>query len=224
MAFRAEEAARIGLERVEEYLVPSARNTGPEVREQCKEALRLIVGELGPVVDSYPSWHPLVSQHKPTEPVMVPGTGCGYAGLDHTRYFRNGFITCPYTRERAQLVVDTVNQMKTHPIATLTAEILDVPFYSSQATSVLVKCHWGKPLAHDGMIPAQIAVPLMLEQELKGWLQAERGETWETMRPYFLGTPRGSVSSLFVTQETGQSMKKIWNLVINTGMYGPIKV
>jgi hypothetical protein len=44
------------------------------------------------------------------------------------------------------------------------------------------------------------------------------------MQPYLLGAPHGSRSSLFVTQETGQTIKKVWNLLINTGMFGPIKV
>lgn len=44
------------------------------------------------------------------------------------------------------------------------------------------------------------------------------------MRPYFLGTPNGSRSSLFVTQETGQVLKTLWNTIINTGMYGNIRV
>ena len=44
------------------------------------------------------------------------------------------------------------------------------------------------------------------------------------MRGYFLGKPNGSRSSLFVNQETGQKMKKIWEALINTGMFGPIMV
>ena len=36
--------------------------------------------------------------------------------------------------------------------------------------------------------------------------------------------PHGSRSSLFVTQETGLTMKKVWIMLINTGMFGPIKV
>ena len=44
------------------------------------------------------------------------------------------------------------------------------------------------------------------------------------MRHYFLGSPHGSRSSLFVSQETGQAMKKIWEALIHTGMFGPIKV
>ena len=34
----------------------------------------------------------------------------------------------------------------------------------------------------------------------------------------------GARSSLFVSQETGQAIKKIWNALIFTGMFGPIKV
>ena len=74
---------------------------------------------------------------------------------------------------------------------------------------------------HDHLIEA---MPLILEQEVPCWKWSERAETWETMRPYLLGTPHGSRSSLFVDQETGQAIKKIWNSLIHTGMFGPVKV
>ncbi len=44
------------------------------------------------------------------------------------------------------------------------------------------------------------------------------------MRSYFLGAPHGARSSLFVSQETGQGIKKVWETLIYTGRFGPIKV
>ncbi|MEG6777262.1 hypothetical protein V2A01_33720, partial [Pseudomonas aeruginosa] len=69
-----------------------------------------------------------------------------------------------------------------------------------------------------------IAMPLILEKEVPSWQWAEVAETRDTMRPYFLGRPHGSRSSRFVSQETGQAITKIWNALIYTGKYGPIKV
>jgi hypothetical protein len=89
---------------------------------------------------------------------------------------------------------------------------------------VLVKSTWNKPLLLDGTIPLSVAMPLILEKEIPGWRWAEVAETWETMRPYFWGSPHGARSSLFVNQEANQAIKKIWNALIYTGMYGPIKV
>ena len=74
------------------------------------------------------------------------------------------------------------------------------------------------------MIPKSIAVPLMLEVEVPNWRHSEVAECWDTMKPYLLGAPHGSRSSLFVNQETGQVIKSIWNSIINTGMFGPIMV
>ena len=76
----------------------------------------------------------------------------------------------------------------------------------------------------DRSIPLNIAMPLLLENELQCWEWSQLAETWESMRSYFLGSPHGSRSSLFVNQETGQAMKKIWEQLIYTGMFGPIKV
>lgn len=222
MAFRADEVARVGYEKVERYLVPRPRDADESQRVRSKEALLNIVDELGPVIDSYPTWHPLVCNHDDRDPVTTPSDRCGYRGLDHTRYFVNGFITCPY--DDGQDVIDSVAAFPYHPAASITAERLDVQLYNQTTTPILVKCDWKESLPMDGMIPLSIAMPLLLEKEVPCWRWSQRAETWETMRPYFLGTPHGSRSSLFVSQETGQAMKKIWEALNNTGMFGPIKV
>lgn len=225
MAFRADEAARIGLEEVEAYLVPRARDADEAQRARSREVLRDIIDELGPVVDSYPTWHPLVRNHDDRYPTTTPSEQCGYKGLDHTRFFAKGFITCPYTASgNGERVIESVNALPHHHAATITAERLDVQLYHPEATPVLVKCEWHKTLDPDGMIPLSVAVPLLLEKEIPCWHWSEVAETWESMRPYFLGRPHGSRSSLFVSQETGQAIKKIWNDLIYTGMFGPIKV
>jgi hypothetical protein len=222
MAFRADEAARTGFENVASYLVPRPRDVDESRRARSKEALEEINFKYGPVVESYPSWHPLVANCENTFPATVPSQQCGYRGLDHTRYFAKGFITCPYGD--GEEVLQSVAALLAHPIADITAERLDVKLYNPNATAILVSCNWKRPLDADGMIPISIAMPLLLEKEFPCWRRAEVAETWENMRPYFLGRPHGSRSSLFVSQETGQAMKKIWNALIFTGMFGPIKV
>lgn len=223
MAFRADEAARAGLGSVLDYLVPRSQYLDEVGRLQSREAVLEIADQLGPVVESYPSWHPLVRNYKDDRsPTTTPGQNCGYHGLDHTRYFANGFITCPYND--GQDVLNSVEAFPYHPAARITAERLDVKLYNPNCTPILVKCEWTQPLNPDGTIPLSSAMPLLLEKELPCVWRAEVAETWESMRAYFLGRPHGSRSSLFVNQETGQSMKKIWEALIYTGMFGPIKV
>jgi len=222
MAFRADEAARQGYEEVEAYLIPRARDLDESQRTRSRVALRDLADTLGPVVDSYPSWHPLVCHHDSPMPVTSPSNQCGYRGLDHTRLFANGFITCPYGD--GQAVIDSVQELPYHPAARITAERLDVQLYNPDATPILVKCEWTKGLERDGTIPLGTAVALLLAKEVPCWEWAQVAETWESMRPYFMGRPHGSRSSLFVNQETGQAMKKVWNTLIFTGMFGPIKV
>ena len=221
MAFRADEAKSNGYERARNYLV--YRNIDIAERARSAEALEEIVFEYGPMIDNYPSWHPLVSNCQNDDwPPTRPNAICGYKGLDHTICFANAFVTCPY--HNGQEVIDAVNELPSHPVASISAKILDVQLYHSSATPVLVICHWHKGLPIDGMIPKKLAVPLMVEREMQSWRSAQYSETWETMRPYFLGCPHGGRSSLFVNQETGQAMKNIWNALINSGMFGPIKV
>ena len=220
MVFRANEAARNGLEEVKNYFIQRSIEVGE--REKSENKLLDIVDEYGPVVDCYPSWHPLVSNHNDHHPERTPNDRSGYEGLDHTRYFLNAFISCPYGD--GQNIIDSVEALPSTQIAIIKAERLDVQFYHPNATPILVSCEWEKSLDLGGIIPASLAIPLMLQKELPCWEWASCGETWESMRPYFLGSPHGSRSSLFVNQETALTMKKIWTLLINTGMFGPIKV
>ncbi len=219
MAFRADEAASSGYERVKKYLIPVT--FPPQIRADSADALLDIQDELGPVVDSYPSWHPLVSRHDGRNPETYPNKRTGYRGLDHTRYFAHGFITCPYGG------AENVNESAMgihHHCATITARKLDTPFYIDGATPVLVKCEWSEPFNLWPLIPKRIAVPLMLEQELPVWRWSTRAERWDVMRPYLLGEPHGSRSSLFVDQETALAMKKAYMAMVESGMFGPLKM
>jgi hypothetical protein len=224
MAFRADEAAKAGFEELEQYLVPHPRDADEKTRSKSKAKLREIVAELGPVVKSYPTWHPLVRHHDSRNPESTPGERCGYEGLDHTRFFVNGFITCPYDHDNGVRVFESVEKLAyKHHSATITAERLDVQFYARNAVPILIRCNWTKAIPQDGTIPLAIAMPLLLETELACAEWSSIAETWETMKPYFLGNPHGSRSSLFVNQETGQAMKKMWQGLIQTGMFGPVR-
>ena len=220
MAFRADEARSSGYERARSYLL--SRTIERHERERSEAAFLDIVDRFGPIIDSYPHWHPLVAaQSDPCSPATRPSRNCGYEGLDHTVCLVNGFVTCPY--DDGQEVIDSVHSLSEHPLATITAERLDAQLYHPWTTAVLVSCRWNKPLPIDGTIPKSWAVPLILKHELQFWEQAKVAESWQTMRPYFLGCPHGSRSSLFVNQETGQAIKNIWNALIHTGMFGPIR-
>jgi hypothetical protein len=162
MAFRANEAARVKYEEAERYLVPRPRYADESQRERSRRRLEELIDLLGPAVDTYPTWHPLVSNHNNRHPVTLPGKQCGYNGLDHTRYFVHGFITCPYGD--GQEVIDSVEAHPynaspyDYPAARITAERLDVQFYNPNATPILVRCQWNESLSNgaismDGMIP-----------------------------------------------------------------------
>lgn len=196
--------------------------------EESKAVLSELITLHGPVVETYPTWHPLVADNDNRQsPVTLPSHNCGYRGLDHTVFLRNGFITCPY--DSADPVFESVEEINgrdpTNGIATLVAEKLEVQLYHPNAIPVFVKCEWHvRDLNRDLSIPSSLAVPLMLERELRSWRGAEVAETWKTMAPYILGRPCGSRSSLFVNEETGQTLKNVYNAIINTGMFGPVRV
>jgi len=222
MAFRADESAKDGLEKAKRYLI-NPRNIDESERERSFEALLDIVDECGPVVDGYPTWHPLVRNREAEHsPCTYPGQQCGYKGLDHTVNFRSGFVTCPYGD--VDEVIAAVNGLPWHPVAVIEARELDAKLYAMNARPVLVTCKWTRPMDFEGTIPLSVAAALLLEMEIPLWRDAQVAETWETMKPYFIGQPHGAASSLFLSLKTVQALKKIWESIIYTGMYGPIKV
>lgn len=217
--FRVDEATERGFELAKRYLVP--REGTSEQRAQALETLHDLIDELGPVVECYPSWHPLVGQHDPASPTMTPGMECGYEGLDHTVYFAHGFVTCPYHGSDA--VIASAEAIKVPFGAIITAEKLDRVLYNTGTEPVVVRCEWTQPLELGKLVPKRVAVGLMLDQEIQNWHWSSLGESWDSMRPYFLGSPHGARSSLFVSQDTAMAMKRIWLAVIESGVFGPVR-
>lgn len=221
MSFRADEAEQDGYERARRALVHSP-GVEPAQRESAETALQDLIDKHGPVVRAYPTWHPLVPQFNPSQPVTYPSTHCGYQGLDHTVFFAHAFVSCPYGN--GDEIIKSVEAMKGHSCATITAERLDVPFYNSATTKILVRCNWHEPFREQHMVPKRLAVPLMIQEEMRMWPRAQLGERWETMCPYLLGDPHGARSSLFVTQETAMAMKRIYVAMVESGMFGPMRM
>ena len=217
MLFRANEAASSGLQNAIDYLTPRGAESADRLRiERCVAAL---VDAHGPVVESYPSWHPLLAAQDTydSHPVVRPGPDCGYKGLDHTVLFAHAFVTCPYHRgdEKIEKIEESVRRLPRNVDADIEATVLDEWLYNASTTAVLVTCTWAIPpgsagsLHNDHTISKALAVPMLLEHMLPWRRQAQVGETWETMRPYILGNPHGALSSLFISQETGTAMRMI---------------
>jgi len=231
MTFRANEEANASYEEMENYLV-NPRIFPTEQQEKSLIALREITKNLGPVVSSYPTWHPLVNTEKHRElEITYPRPECGYEGLDHTLFFVNGFITCPYGSP--DKVIESVKKIKFKGPVEIHAEALDFPLYTpngecSRSYPVLVTCEWDLGFFNefkmaDGTIALERALPLLLNYELQSVERAQVAETWKTMAPYFLGTPCGAASSQFINLKNGRAMKRVWEALIGTGIYGPIK-
>ena len=220
MPFRADESAAVNNERALRKLT---EHLPERLRAKAKVKVEELVARWGPVVEGYPSWHPLVAnQPKPqSSPKTRPQDGCGYVGLDHTVLLRNAFITCPYSNGKD--VIESVDKLPEHKVCSVTAEPIKVKLYHEKASAVLVKCEWHDSLLPDGTIPLRTAAGLLLETELPEWEHAQVGESWDTMRIFFLGDPHGQRSSLFVNEKTGQGLKKLWATLNAVGLFGPVR-
>lgn len=195
----------------------TSRLSNPEAGRAVFEGLLL---QLGNTVEVYPDWHPLLTlpQDSGIEGDSFHDLSSSvYAGLDHTVLFISGFVTCPYSQEKADKLVRNVNA-----VAGLNAYRLETPLYSDQAYPVVVEAV-NIELEGDGTIRGRDVLSWSLKKLAQNAEYSEVAETWWTIRSNLLGQPHGSRSSLFVNQNTGSHLRKILEVLNDSGVFGPIK-
>lgn len=221
--FRADEAAEIEFQRAARYLVP--HDWPSDVRAESLDFLRELTYQYGPVISRYPTWHPFVRNHDPRLPEFWPSERTKLNGLDHNVGLVSAFITCPYAAsDNVEKLQSALQAFPQHHAAYVSVEPINVQLYSPQAAPMLVVCDWRQPLEKANQIPKSLAVPLMIETELNSWDGSQLAERWDTMRPYILGEPHGSRSSLFVSQETAIALKAVYMNMVESGMFGPLRM
>lgn len=188
--------------------------------EAGRAVVEELIGKLGNAIDDYPDWHPIA-----TIPLEGREHYCSvsnidaYKGVDHTRYFVRGFVTCPYGEEKADNLVESVNQYNSQG---LSAYRLDSPLYSDHAYPVVVEAI-NVELEGDSTIRSRDALAWFVQESVSHARDAQVAETWWNIRGELLGSPHGSRSSILVNQHTGGHMRKILEALNNSGMFGPIK-
>lgn len=214
MEFRAPTAAAQQNASTIEYLTKNLDDP-----EAGKRRVERLIEQLGNSVERLPDWHPLLTLAPSRNGRDPSGLNdiAAYSGLDHTAKFVRGFVTCPYSDETADKIIDAVNE-----VPGLIAMRLDEPLYSEKAYPVVVQA-LGVELEADGTIKSRDALAWFVQHMVKDATSHQVAETWWTMRPHILGRPHGSRSSLVVNQHAGSHMRKILETMNESGMFGPIK-
>lgn len=203
------------------YLTPN--DATEEESMEVKKFIENLIRIFGPVIETYPTWHPLMLKNKLNHDHTTPTRSCGYNGVDHTIKFANAFVTCPYSSIK---IIESLSESKLE----VEYSLLDIKLYSKTAIPIVVYYDWEyKRFDFNDLdnncndfvkIPKHFAVPLMMEHELLNWRGAFCGETFERMADYLLGTPRKKASSAFVGIEAGRSIKSMYEAMNKTGMFG----
>lgn len=198
MIFRANEEKERGAEWAVKYM---SDRENPATHPSAKDAVLEIIKEHGPVVQSFPIWHPLRKW------VDQKTSGKPFPDFDHVVHLQRGFITCPYTngKELQSAVAD--RQRAGEPIH---IRKLEAPFYQKKTTRWLV--HIEPPLEEDGTLEREAVLGWLLKTYEAQVAWNEPG-TWEDFSDELLGTPCGKRSSLFVNQKTGQAIKEVWEAI-----------
>ena len=187
--------------------------------EAGRRQVERLLDELGNAVDLYPDWHPIltVPPREGNEHISDLSQLKTYAKIDHTIYFVRGFVTCPYSDEAANKLVEAVNQ-----VPGFYAYRLGLPLYADNAHPVVVTA-LNIALEADGTIRSRDALAWFAQHTASEAQSAQVAETWWNIRSLILGRPHGSRSSLFVNQHTGVHMRKILEAMNGSGMFGPVK-
>lgn len=187
--------------------------------EAGREQVAILIDELGNVIDAFPDWHPILTAPPRgfQRHVYSLSQLATYEGADHTIEFVRGFVTCPYSSDDADKIVEAVNS-----VPGLRAHRLEQPLYHDQAYPVVVEAV-NVDLDADGTINGRDALTWFVHQAAGEATTSQVAETWWNIRSNILGQPHGSRSSLFVNQHTGVHMRKILDALNNSGMFGPIK-
>ncbi|AUG51492.1 hypothetical protein [Thalassospira marina] len=187
--------------------------------EAGRRVVERLIEELGNSVDVYPDWHPILTAppRRGSEHIGSLSQVAEYAEADHTRAFVRGFVTCPYSDDGADRLVQAVRRVQG-----LDAYRLEQPLYSDNAHPVVVVAV-DITLEADGTIRGRDALAWFVQLSAAEAADAEVAETWWNIRSLILGIPHGSRSSLFVNQDTGVHMRKILEAMNASGMFGPIK-
>ena len=184
-----------------------------------RRAVERLIEQLGNAIDIYPDWHPILTAppRHGSEHIGSLSQVATYEESDHTTEFVKGFVTCPYSDEGADGLVEAVRR-----VPGLDAYRLEQPLYADEAHPVVVVA-LNVELEADGTIRSRNALAWFVQLSAAEATGAQVAETWWNVRSLILGSPHGSRSSLFINQHTGVHMRKILEAMNASGMFGPIK-
>lgn len=210
MSFRApEEAADAARELLERY----CHSIPPFGRAAARRTLAELIDAYGPVVESYPTWHPLLANGGGVEERIKqwtytrPSDGRGWKGIDHPIYLQRAFITCLYGPPST--VIDSVR------CPSISVEQLPVRIYADRddVSHLLVRSSIDAQAPRYQM--AQATGSIIID-----WDKGQFAESWKPISSYLLGSPHGDRSSLFVNEHVGVTIKRVYVTLANAGMYG----
>lgn len=223
MAFRSDESAETGFNRALRFLArhPESGMTKMEI-DAAECYLRSLVERVGPVVDEYPVWHPLVNHCSASiqdSMNLKPKNNLGYSGLDHTIYFVHGFITCPYLKISVQELSESIQDLNKNFGLTLTCDMVNVPLYRKGAFPVLVTSNACYQIENDLTIGKKSAIKLFLKNVVNSAEFHFDNVDWKDFSHTLLGSPSGARSSLFVNEATGQALKTLCMTLVKQGFF-----
>lgn len=221
MTFRANESATDLLDAAVHRLT---QGLPVAARPAAAEYIRDLAAEHGPVVKGYPFWHPFIctSDFRSHYIYNTPIDHNGWKGLDHSVFFARAFVTCPYHDSGAVLAsantINTALRERQSPYL-LSVQSLPVTLYAASAKPILVtttmEAGEGSAITDSEALDGFLWFASVLLR-----MGGDVIEPWENVKEFFLGTPCGTRSSLFVSEKAGSTMRRLLAELNKSGVFG----
>ncbi|MEE3071497.1 MAG: hypothetical protein VX378_10385 [Pseudomonadota bacterium] len=196
-----------------------------EEKEAAKSCLSDLITEVGPPITAYPFWHPLVWRPSISDYPTLPSERNGFRHFENVIYFSQGFLILDYSRDpEIETQIDKIHSLVEKSLQgrhfTLVAEPIDTVLRRHGVKPLLVKCEYGFELEEGEKFPSSAAMRFMLTGLLEVSRVSDRSEPWDVFRQFVLGCPNLTASSPFVTRETGELLKKVYHVLLQSGAIG----
>lgn len=182
----------------------------PEEAEKAKTYLIELQKELGPVIEAYPTWHPLVRYDGNPDRLIEDHV--------HMIYFANGYVVTSKEKRWLTIFDCAVNHMPMMADAWVSLEEGDpsIKLFGYETSFIVVKCHWMRKSLPDGTLPPSTAVTNALLTQLFPSLMFEMGKSWDSMSDEFFGLPHDKRDSAWLNKQTGDALKTLWETMLET--------
>lgn len=195
------------------------RSLPENAKSAAEEVLDKLDSKFGPFLVAHPIWHPL---HK------LSASGSSFISREEFNIkddFKLSNAIIYLVRSNPEKLVSHVCGLPQMRCARIHAKALTTKLGYVDVTPVLVTCEWKISATFgDRLYRSSIIAPLLINQVMSERYPSETFASahWDRNRfaELILGFPCGKTSSVIIDKPEGRALKRLWEALLATGMFG----